>query len=229
MSFLKETSEEDLQQLIQSIESKFDVTVEMDTVIQKNIIRTEQDSQADEREKLRDDKTLKTVDKKERKQSFSLGFYGGNKLISGQYLGTDNVMGVGLNLKLPFSFNMFWFSLTPGLSVGQIYFLGNNESFASWVTLESPDFIPLKFPLIVHGAVGTMGPGFGIKGGIKTKFHFGVDITLGTSAVIANDIDGNRQPTGYLSGDLGVNYSLPFYDLQVIKLVQPFPKVWLLV
>ena len=79
-----------------------------------------------------------------------------------------------------------------------------------WIALESPDFIPLKFPLIVHGALGTVGPGFGIKGGLKASFNLGVDITLGTSAVITNDIDGEGQVTGFISADLGVNYTLPF-------------------
>jgi len=37
-----------------------------------------------------------------------------------------------------------------------------------------------------------------------------VDITLGTSAVIANDIDGQGQVSGYVLADLGIYYTLPF-------------------
>jgi len=210
ISFLNNTSEEDLHQLVQSIESKFNVTVEMDTVIQKNTIKTVQDKPAKKIVKLPEDKTSEAIDKKTRDQTFALGLYVGNKLISGQYMGTDNVMDFGLTLKTPFSFKMFWFSITPSLSYGQINFHGNDKSAVSWVTLESPDLIPLSLPLILHGAVGTVGPGFGIKGGIETKFHMGVDITLGTNAVIANNIDGKRQTTGYISANLGINYILPF-------------------
>ncbi len=210
ISFLNKTSEEDLHQLVQSIESKFNVTVEMDTVVQKNTIITAQDKPVKKIVKLPEDKTPEAIDKKTRDQPFALGLYVGNKLISGQYMGTDNVMDFGLTLKIPFSFKMFWFSITPSLSYGQINFNGNAQSPVSWVTLESPDFVPLKFPLILHGAVGTVGPGFGIKGGIETKVHMGVDITLGTSMVIANDIDGKKQTTGYISGDVGVSYKLPF-------------------
>ncbi len=210
MSFLNETSEEDLHQLIQSIESKFDVSVEMDTVVQKNKIKTEPNMPGNEIVKLPEDKASEAIEKQVRDQTFSLGLYVGNKLMSGQYIGTDNVLEMGLYITLPLSFNLLWFSLTPSLSYGQVSFHGNDKSAVSWVTLESPDFIPLKFPLIVHGAVGTIGPGFGIKGSIETKIHIGVDITLGTSAVIANDIDGKRQMTGYLSADLAINYTLPF-------------------
>ncbi len=86
----------------------------------------------------------------------------------------------------------------------------NDNSTVFWIAFESSDFIPLKFPLNVHGAIGTVGPGFGIKGGIKATFNLGVDIDLGTSVVIANDIDGGNQATGFITLDLGVNYTLPF-------------------
>ena len=148
--------------------------------------------------------------KSKRPEKFVLGVYAGNAIKSGAYLDEDNVLEIGLGLKLPFSFKLFWFSMSPSLSVGQVSFYGGDNSAVSWVALESADFIPLKFPLNVHGAIGTVGPGFGIKGGIKATFNLGVDIDLGTSVVIANDIDGGNQATGFITLDLGVNYTLPF-------------------
>ncbi len=210
LEFIENTGEENLLQFATLIEETFNIAVDTEVTISSvgevdiPVISKEKINEQIKIEKAKERKSGK------RKQKFALGLNIGNKLLSGQYLGTDNVMGVGLNLKLPFSFNMFWFSLTPGLSFGQVYFHGNNQSFASWVTLESPDFIPLKFPLIIHGSLGTMGPGFGMKGGLNTNLHLGVDITFGVCAVIASDIDGKGQMTGYLSGDVGVNYTLPF-------------------
>jgi hypothetical protein len=37
-----------------------------------------------------------------------------------------------------------------------------------------------------------------------------VDVTLGTSAVVVNDINGQGIASGYVSVDLGINYRLPF-------------------
>ncbi|MFQ6678110.1 MAG: hypothetical protein ACE5D0_07275 [Fidelibacterota bacterium] len=210
MSFLNETTEEDLRKLVQSIEGKFNVTVELDTVIKKNISEVKYGYQKIEPDSIPEHKVSQKRKRKKQNQPFVLEFNVSNDILAGQYLGADNIFSAGLGLGLPISFDIFWFSLVPTLNYGQIRFLGSEQTSATWINLESPDFIPLKFPLILHGAVGTVGPGFGIKGGIETKFHMGVDITIGTSAVIANNIDGNRQTTGYISVNLGVNYILPF-------------------
>lgn len=210
MSFLSKTTEEDLQKLIQSIESKFNVTVELDTVVQKNILETKFGYQKIEPDSIPKNKISKRRNRKKHKKSFGFGLDISNSLLAGQYLGTDNVLSIGLSLKLPISFDVFWFSLAPSLSYGQIKFLGSEQSSATWVNLESPDFVPLKFPLIIHGALGTIGPGFGINGGIHAKIHYHLDITFGASAFIANNMDGNKQTTGAISVDLGVGYILPF-------------------
>jgi len=117
---------------------------------------------------------------------------------------------MGAVIHFPFKFNLFWFSMSPSLHVGQVLFHGGDNSTVSWINLRSKDIIPLNLPIIIEATMGTVGPGFGIKGGIKTSFNAGVDLTIGTSVVIANDIDGTRNTTGYISGELGVNYTLPF-------------------
>ncbi|MCH7613562.1 MAG: hypothetical protein IIB45_09430 [Candidatus Marinimicrobia bacterium] len=210
LEFIENTGEENLLQFARLIEETFNITVDTEVAVSS---ADEVDIAVVSKEKINE--KIKIEKAKERtsdkqKQKFAIGLNIGNKLVSGKYLGDNNIFEMGLDITFPLSFNLLWFSITPSLSYGRISFHGNDQSSVSWVTLESPDFIPLKFPLIIHGAVGTVGPGFGIKGGVKTKFYFGVDITLGTSIVIANDIDGKRQPTGYLSADLGVNYTLPF-------------------
>ncbi len=207
LEFIENSGEENLGQLAQLIEAKFDISV--DTEGQELSDGKQPKTLKELKEEILEKEPKKKPESK-RSEKFVLGIYGGNTIKSGAYLESDNVLEMGLDLKLPFSFNVLWFSLNPLLSVGQVNFHGNDQSTVSWIALESPDFIPLKFPLIVQGAVGTVGPGFGIKGGLKTKFSLGVDITLGTSAVIANDIDGEGQVTGFISADLGVNYTLPF-------------------
>ena len=207
LEFIENSGEENLGELAQLIEAKFDITVDTEgQVVSSNEKRLDKE---DLKEKMLVKESKKKT-KSKRSEKFILGVYAGNAIKSGAYLDADNVLEMGLDLTFPFSFNVLWFSLNPLLSVGQVNFHGNDQSTVSWIALESPDFIPLKFPLIVQGAVGTVGPGFGIKGGLKTKFSLGVDITLGTSAVIANDIDGEGQVTGFISADLGVNYTLPF-------------------
>lgn len=208
VEFIENTGAENFEQLTQLIEAKFNITIDTDGQVlsesKKPVIQKD----------LKKDILVKKSKKKpksKRPEKFVLGVYAGNAIKSGAYLDEDNVLEIGLGLKLPFSFKLFWFSMSPSLSVGQVSFHGGDNSAVSWVALESADFIPLKFPLIVHGAVGTVGPGFGIKGGIRTKFNLGVDeVTLGTSAVIVNDIDGGNQVTGFITFDLGVNYTLPF-------------------
>jgi len=207
LEFIENSGEENLGQLAQLIEAKFDITVDTDGQAPANGEKPMIKEELQEKILAKEPKKKK---KSKRSEKFILGVYASNKIKSGVYLDGDNVLEMGLDLKLPFSFNILWFSINPTLSVGQVSFHGNDQSTVSWIALESPDFIPLKFPLIVHGALGTVGPGFGIKGGLKASFNLGVDITLGTSAVITNDIDGEGQVTGFISADLGVNYTLPF-------------------
>ncbi len=207
LEFIENSGEENLENLTQLIGAKFDVTVDIEG---QALVSGEKPPT---KEELLEKMLAKKPKKKKgptRADKFVLGLYLGNKIVSGDYLSADNVLEIGLDIKFPFSFNLFWFSMTPSLIVGQVSFHGGDNSTVSWVALESADFIPLKFPLIVHGAIGTVGPGFGIRGGIRTKFNLGVDITLGTSAVIANDIDGQGQVSGYVLADLGIYYTLPF-------------------
>jgi len=146
----------------------------------------------------------------ERKEKFAVGVYLGNKLVSGAYLDGDNVLEFGIEIGFPFHFDLLWFSISPSLQLGQVIFHGDDNSMVSWINLRSKDIIPLNFPIIMEGAIGTVGPGFGIKGGLKTQFNVGVELTIGTSAVITNDINGSGNTTGYISGELGVSYTLPF-------------------
>ncbi len=208
MEFIENSGEENLGQLIQLIEAKFDITV--DTEGQMFNVGEQSKTLKELKDEILVNEPEKKQIKTKRSEKFILGIYAGNAIKSGVYLDADNVLEMGLDLSLPFSFNLFWFSITPSMSVGQVSFHGNDQSTVSWITLESRDFIPLKFPLIVQGAVGTVGPGFGINGGLKTQFSLGVDLTLGTSAVIVNDIDGEGQMTGFITLDFGVNYTLPF-------------------
>lgn len=207
LEFIENTGEENLGQLAQLIEAKFDVTV--DTEAQALDGREKPKTMAELKEEILSKEPKKKKNSK-RSEKFVLGIYAGNSIKSGAYLEADNVLELGLDLKLPFSFNLLWFSMNPSLSFGQVSYHGTKQSTVSWVALESADFIPLKLPLIVHGAIGTVGPGFGIKGGIRTKFKLGVDVILGTSLVVANDINGQGEATGYVSADLGINYTLPF-------------------
>jgi hypothetical protein len=207
LEFIENSGEENLGKLVQLIEAKFDVTVEIEG---QALVGGEKPLTSDELQKKM--LAIKPKNKKgpTRAEKFVLGLYLGNKIVSGDYLSADNVLEIGLDIKFPFLFNLFWFSMTPSLSVGQVSFHGDDNSTVSWVALESADFIPLKLPLIVHGGLGTVGPGFGIKSGIRTKFKLGVDVILGISAVVANDINGKEQVTGYVSADLGIYYILPF-------------------
>ena len=207
MEFIENTGAENFEQLTQLIEAKFDITIDTDGQVLSESKKpvTQKD--------LKKDILVKKPKKKpksKRPEKFVLGVYAGNAIKSGAYLDEDNVLEIGLGLKLPFSFKLLWFSLNPSINIGQMSFHRNDNSTVSWIAFESSDFIPLKFPLNIHGAIGTVGPGFGIKGGIKATFNLGVDIDLGTSVVIANDIDGGNQATGFITLDLGVNYTLPF-------------------
>jgi hypothetical protein len=207
LEFIENSGEENLGKLVQLIEAKFDVTVDIEG---QALVGGEKPLTSDELQKKMLAKKLKKKKGPTRAEKFVLGLYLGNKIVSGDYLSADNVLEIGLDIKFPFLFNLFWFSMTPSLSVGQVSFGGDDNSAVSWVALESADFIPLKLPLIVHGALGTVGPGFGIKSGVRTKFKLGVDVILGISAVVANDINGKGQVTGYVSADLGIYYILPF-------------------
>jgi len=207
IKFIENTDDENLNKLTQLIEAKFDVSVESESPEGK-----EEPSSV---ETLKEQILTKETGQKqkmgsERDEKFALGVYLGNKLMSGVYLADDNVLEMGAVIHFPFKFNLFWFSISPSLQLGQVIFHGDDNSMMSWINLRSNDIIPLNFPIIMEGAIGTVGPGFGIKGGLKTQFNVGVDLTIGTSAVITNDINGKGQLTGYLSGELGVNYTLPF-------------------
>ena len=207
LEFIENSGEENLENLAQLIGAKFNVTADIEG---QALVSGEKPPT---KEELLEKMLAKIPIKKKgptRAEKFVLGFYLGNKIVSGDYLSADNVLEIGLDIKFPFLINLFWFSITPSLSVGQVSFHGDDNSTVSWVALESADFIPLKLPLIVHGGLGTVGPGFGIKGGIKIKFKLGVDVTLGTSAVVVNDINGQGIASGYVSADLGINYRLPF-------------------
>ena len=207
IEFIENTGDESLDQLAQLIEAKFSVSVKSE----KPKGEGEQVSIEALKEKiLAKEKLPEQKIGAGRDEKFALGLYIGNKLTSGAYLSDDNVMEMGAVIHFPFKFNLFWFSMSPSLHVGQVLFHGGDNSTVSWINLRSKDIIPLNLPIIIEATMGTVGPGFGIKGGIKTSFNAGVDLTIGTSVVIANDIDGTRNTTGYISGELGVNYTLPF-------------------
>jgi len=202
--FLEDTSKENLNQLVQSIESRFDITVEMDTLVQKNIVEMEPEAEIEKVEL--DSSSVKTITTTEKKLTAILNLNSG--LIVGSYLDSGKVNTLGLELKFPYTLDIFWFNIHGGIGMEYVSFNSGEFSWGRWVFVESLNFIPFPFfPIAIQGGFGKVGAGYGIRSGMYAGREVGpVKLVLGVNTTIASSIDGNDVMTGYLSGFISVLY-----------------------
>ena len=206
MLFLEDTSEEDLNQLVQSIESRFDITIEMDTLVHKNIVEMEPEPELEIEEVELDTSNVKTTTEAENKLTAILNL--NREIIAGSYLDSGKVNTLGLELKFPYTLDIFWFNIQGGMGVEYVSFNSGEFSWGRWVFVESPNFIPFPFfPIVIQGGFGKLGPGFGFRSGMYAGKEIGpVKLALGVNTTVASSIDGNDVLTGYLSGFISVMY-----------------------
>ncbi len=215
MLYLDVTSEGDLHKLVQSIESKFDVTVEMDTLVQKNIVEVEPEIELEKETIVLDMPKVKKSDKIVKK--FTAVFNINREIIAGRYLDSGKVNTIGFDLTFPNRLELFWFSLQGGLGLEYVSFNSGDNAWGTWVFVESADFIPFPFfPIVINSGLGKVGSGLGLRSGIYAGREIGpVKLAVGTNAVILNNIDGTNNVTGYLAGNVSIMYPFNFPKINI--------------
>ncbi|HJL74275.1 MAG: hypothetical protein QGI44_08205 [Candidatus Marinimicrobia bacterium] len=211
MLFLEDTSEEDLNQLVHSIEGKFDVTVEMDTIIHKNILEVEP-----EEEKLADIQP-DTAEPVVKDKKFNALLNLNRDIIAGSYIDSGKVNAIDLGIMLPYTFKLFWFNIQGGFGLEYISYNTGEHAWGRWVFIESADFISFPyFPIVFKGGIGKAGAGLGLRSGIYAGREIGpVKLELGTNAILLNNIDGNKTFTGYLNWGLAIMYPFDFPKINI--------------
>jgi len=215
MLYLDVTSEGDLHKLVQSIESKFDVTVEMDTLVQKNIVEVEPEVEVETEAVVLDTPKVEKSDKIVKK--FTAVFNINREIIAGSYLDSGKVNTIGFDLTFPYKLELFWFSLQGGLGLEYVSFNSGDNAWGTWVFVESADFIPFPFfPIVINSGLGKVGSGLGLRSGIYAGREIGpVKLAIGTNAVILNNIDGTNNVTGYLAGNVSIMYPFNFPQIRI--------------
>ncbi len=219
LKYFKTVDVKELSLLVKQIEAQYGVTLApKDTMVVKKEVIAE--VPAPEPEQVEEPVVEEEPAKSLVERHYQLGLGASYALYRARHLSAAPVYGWALCVRTPYTFTFLSRSFTMGLGLHRGIFNTNNRYWfvGPEVSLTMEEYFSWAPPLTINVVVGSLGKGYGISGGGEVRLNdllpFSlprpVEMVFGISVVLATNIDGQRERTGFIEGNLMARYSLPF-------------------